>query len=97
MSKRRLLLDYYGCLTEWAHVDGEGNLTIEEIDMTAPYVEAARIFADAPPRGDAWRHAGIVPQHVLAKSLREGWSKADFRRWFNDPDNAYLRTGVERL
>jgi len=70
------------------------NLTVENIYDVEPALDQARFardHKDAVGHGKDLRHVTEIPMDVLAKSMKEGWSPADWKRWANDPDNRMFR------
>ncbi len=98
LSSREILLSQFGGFRETIVLDQSrpNDLLIKTYEDATPLVEAARIYADEPP-GKDFRHAAIIPRHVLDKAFREGWDKTDWKRWANDSSNAYLRTWKGQL
>ena len=93
MSSRRQLLEATDDWLEVAHTDDDGNLTIQEIEDCEPIIEGAKRLSDETP-GKEFRHAAVIPKHVLNQAYREGWfnDPEAWKRWANDADNKLFRT-----
>lgn len=97
---KRLFAKYNG-LTEYAHFDPmkPNDLIIETVqENLGEIVEQAKIMAERPV-GNEWRHIGYIPDIVMHQAAVEGWDtdKTAWRKWLNDPDNAYFRTWKGRV
>lgn len=58
--------------------------------------EQAREAEEARVETPEYRNLGLkriasVPMSVYFRSIREKWDTRDWKRWYNDPDNKYLR------
>lgn len=98
MSEREIILKNFGAFRETMIIDDSrpNDLLIKTYQESTPFVEAASIYADEPP-GKDFRHAAIIDPQTLDKAFRQGWDKADWKRWANDSANAKLRTWKGRL
>ena len=95
MTTRLKVLSAFGGFTETMHVDDTrpGQLLISTSEECAPLVEHAKVLADLPP-GKDYRHAAVIPMHVMDKAFREGWfnDRKAWKKWANDPSNRAFRT-----
>ena len=53
-------------------------------------------MSDLQPSKD-WKLSAVIPQFVLDQSLRENWSKKDWKKWANNHDNKAFRVWKGRL
>lgn len=100
MSSRKQLLNAYGNFREVQVIDWErpNDLLIKTFEDCEPIIERAKMLSEMEP-GKEFRHAAIIPKHVLDKAMREGWfnDKAKWKQWANDPDNRAFRTWPGQL
>lgn len=72
--------------------DENGGLIIGETHNLQQSLRAAELTNQAGGyTSDTMRQQAIIPPDVLAKSMREGWTEADWRKWANDPANRPFR------
>lgn len=95
MSSKQLLLSVSGNFREVAIFDEERpkDLLIKTFEDCEPIIEKAKMLSEMNP-GKDFRHAAIIPKHVLDQAFREGWfnDKARWKKWANDPSNRAFRT-----
>ena len=100
MSSRKQLLSANGTFREVQIIDHERphDLLIKTFEDCEPIIERAKMLSEMEP-GKEFRHAAIIPKHVLDMSFREGWfnDKDKWKQWANDPDNRAFRTWPGRL
>lgn len=100
MSTKKLLLDSFDGYAEVAYFDPSrpDDLLVKTFENCEPIIEKAKMLSEMSP-GKEFRHAAIIPKHVLDKSMREGWfhDKAKWKAWANDPANKAFRTWPGRL
>ncbi len=100
MGNRELLLSNFGGFKEIAVFDDSrpDDLLIKTLQEAEPYIQRAKMLSELNP-GKEFRHAMVIPPGVLDQAAREGWfnDKARWKKFANDPDNAYLRTWPGRL
>ena len=70
--------------------------TIEHQEDVEPLIKVAKDLSELKPSKDL-RHTAVIPQFVLDQSLRENWSKKDWKKWANDSNNKAFRTWPGRL
>lgn len=70
----------------------------EHYDATEQLAQAQIVRNDLPP-GKDWRAVATIPPFVMNRAFREGWfhDEKAWRKWGNDPDNAYFRLWRGRL
>jgi len=76
-----------------------GDMTILEKQDMEPVIEIAKSMREANTRIGTHTHVGKshmrpvaeVPMMIYNQSIREGWTKADWRKWINNPDNKAFR------
>jgi hypothetical protein len=100
MGTREVLLSSLGGFREVMYLDEErpNDLLIKTFEECEPIIEKAKMLSEMTP-GKDFRHAAIIPKHVLDKAFREGWfnDKKKWRDWANDPSNRAFRTWPGRL
>lgn len=68
----------------------------EELDQLIDYCKAKReAMTGRAPEGMV--HVAEVPLSIAETAEQEGWDKADWNRWLNDPANACFRTWRGRV
>ncbi len=99
---RKLLLSYRagGSIKEYVHIDAEkpDHLIMETVYDCEPLINHASALSDQVP-GKDFRHAAVIPPHVMDQAMREGWlhDKKKWKAWANDGANAKFRTWKGRL
>lgn len=96
---RRILSQGNG-KTDYFHWDssGKGGYVIETVYEVEPILERAKMLSEETP-GKDFRHAAVIPAHVMDKAMREGWvnDKQKWKDWANDPANRCFRTWPGQL
>jgi hypothetical protein len=67
-----------------------------EVDLTETLESIKRARETVIP-GSTNKHVATVPMTVYEKSLVEQWDDNDWKKWFNDPDNAAFRVWQGRV
>lgn len=77
----------------------EDNPIVHEHYDATEQLAQAKIVRDDLPAGKDWRAVATIPPFVMNQALREGWfhDEKAWRKWGNDPDNAYFRLSRGRL
>ena len=77
----------------------EGNPIVHEREETTRMLDQAKIIRDDLPKDKDWTAVATIPQSVYNRAFREGWwsDGSAWRKWANDPDNAYLRLSRGRV
>lgn len=95
MSTKKLLLSAFANYREVGYFDEErpNDLLIKTFEDCEPIIERAKMLSEMEP-GKDFRHAAIIPRHVLDRAYREGWfnDKEKWKAWANDPSNKAFRT-----
>jgi hypothetical protein len=95
-SKKRLLSKSQGKMEVFSYDQHDKTYTIEHREDVEPLIKVAKDLSELKPSKDL-RHTAVIPQFVLDQSLRENWSKKDWKKWANDSHNAMFRTWKGRL
>ncbi len=94
---KKVLLDWsQGNQEIFSYDQHDKTFTIEHKENVEPIIEVAKDMADLQPSKDL-RHVAIIPKFVLDKSLREKWTKKDWKKWANAHENKPFRTWQGRL
>lgn len=70
--------------------------TIENKEDVEPLIEVAKDMSDLQPSKEL-RHAAVIPKFVLDQSMRENWTKKDWKKWANAHENKPFRTWQGKL
>jgi len=95
-SKKRLLSQSEGKKEIFSFDQHDNTVTIEHQEDVEPLIKVAKDMSELQPSKDL-RHTAVIPQFVLDQSLREKWTKKDWKKWANDSHNAMFRTWKGRL
>lgn len=100
MSNGKRLLMAFGDYKEYFEQDSDDprKCIMHIVEDCEPIVQAAKMLSELEP-GKDFRHAAIIPRHVLDRALREGWfrDKQKWKDWANNPDNRAFRTWPGQL
>ena len=89
---RKVLLDWsQGNQEIFSYDQHDKSFTIEHKEDVEPLIKVAKEMSFLEPSKDL-RHVAVIPTHVLNQSLRENWTKKDWKRWANNHDNRPFRT-----
>jgi len=92
MSSVKQLIDWTERTKEYFHFDPVDNTeTYQTVEDVEPLIETAKDMSSLQP-GKEWRHAAVIPDFIMDKSLRERWDRKDWKKWANDPANKPFRT-----
>ena len=93
----KVLLDWsQGNQEIFSYAQHEKTFTIEHKEDVEPLIRVAKDMSYLEPSKDL-RHVAIIPKFVLDQSLREKWSKKDWKKWANDHANQAFRTHPSTL
>ena len=70
--------------------------TIENKEDVEPLIKVAKDMSDLQPSKDL-RHTAIIPKFVLDQSMRENWTKKDWKKLANAHENKPFRTWQGKL
>ena len=94
---RKVLLDWsQGNQEIFSYDQHEKTFTIEHKEDVEPLIREAKDMSYLEPSKDL-RHVAIIPKFVLDQSLREKWTKKDWKKWGNAHENKPFRTWQGRL
>lgn len=100
MSSRQVLLSAVGGFREIQVIDEErpNDLLIKTLEDCEPIIERAKMLSEMSP-GKEFRHAALIPKHVMDQAYREGWfnDKKRWKQWANDANNRAFRTWPGQL
>ena len=89
---RKVLLDWsQGNQEIFSYDQHDKSFTIEHKEDVEPLIKVAKEMSFLEPSKDL-RHVAIIPKFVLEQSLRERWTKKDWKNWANNHDNRPFRT-----